>query len=141
MSRRPPRFTRTDTLVPCPPLFLSHFKGRCERNPRRLGLGKQGRLLHRRIDYRTRDRSGQSAALDPERVGDGAIKADVPRHFIGEHGEATRRSEERRVGKELSVRVDLGGRRIIKKKKNKQHKMDTMKDSIRSPYRQQTNGR
>src|SRR3546814_20837733 len=29
---------------------------------------------------------------------------------------AHRRSEERRVGKELSVRVDLGGRRIIKKK-------------------------
>src|SRR3546814_15271553 len=27
------------------------------------------------------------------------------------------RSEERRVGKEVSVRVDLGGRRIIKKKK------------------------
>src|SRR3546814_16926889 len=31
------------------------------------------------------------------------------------------RSEERRVGKELSVRVDLGGRRIIKKKKTKQY--------------------
>src|SRR3546814_10782125 len=30
---------------------------------------------------------------------------------------AKTRSEERRVGKELSVRVDLGGRRIIKKKK------------------------
>src|SRR6056297_3986257 len=29
------------------------------------------------------------------------------------------RSEERRVGKSVSVRVDLGGRRIIKKKKNK----------------------
>src|SRR3546814_16787372 len=28
------------------------------------------------------------------------------------------RSEERRVGKECVVRVDLGGRRIIKKKKN-----------------------
>src|SRR3546814_12653096 len=28
-----------------------------------------------------------------------------------------RRSEERRVGKECAVRVDLGGRRIIKKKK------------------------
>src|SRR3546814_16316930 len=28
------------------------------------------------------------------------------------------RSEERRVGKECSVRVDLGGRLIIKKKKN-----------------------
>src|SRR3546814_1859714 len=28
------------------------------------------------------------------------------------------RSEERRVGQRVSVRVDLGGRRIIKKKKN-----------------------
>src|SRR3546814_11250030 len=33
------------------------------------------------------------------------------------------RSEERRVGKEWSVRVDLGGRRIIKKKKKK-HKLE-----------------
>src|SRR3546814_20310456 len=32
------------------------------------------------------------------------------------------RSEERRVGKSVSVRVDLGGRRIIKKKKIKQAK-------------------
>src|SRR3546814_19324150 len=29
------------------------------------------------------------------------------------------RSEERRVGKSVSVRVDLGGRRIIKKKKSR----------------------
>src|SRR3546814_15013353 len=34
----------------------------------------------------------------------------------------TVRSEARRVGKEVSVRVDLGGRRIIKQKKNKQNK-------------------
>src|SRR3546814_4802457 len=32
------------------------------------------------------------------------------------------RSEERRVGKSVSVRVDLGGRRIIKKKKKNQTK-------------------
>src|SRR3546814_18943219 len=32
------------------------------------------------------------------------------------------RSEERRVGKECVVRVDLGGRRIIKKKKRKSTK-------------------
>src|SRR3546814_11212561 len=32
---------------------------------------------------------------------------------------AVARSEERRVGKDVSVRVDLGGRRIIKKKKMK----------------------
>src|SRR3546814_4003562 len=31
--------------------------------------------------------------------------------------EEDKRSEERRVGKSVSVRVDLGGRRIIKKKK------------------------
>src|SRR3546814_19066843 len=33
--------------------------------------------------------------------------------------EAQLRSEERRVGKECVIRVDLGGRRIIKKKKTK----------------------
>src|SRR3546814_13582952 len=33
------------------------------------------------------------------------------------NGDGRRRSEERRVGKEWSVRVDLGGRRIIKQKK------------------------
>src|SRR3546814_20972353 len=32
------------------------------------------------------------------------------------------RSEERRVGKSVSVRVDLGGRRIIKKKKKNKKK-------------------
>src|SRR3546814_17998707 len=32
-----------------------------------------------------------------------------------------KRSEERRVGKSVSVRVDLGGRSIIKKKKNQQY--------------------
>src|SRR3546814_20546199 len=36
------------------------------------------------------------------------------------NGAITLRSEERRVGKECVVRVDLGGRRIIKKKKTKQ---------------------
>src|SRR3546814_11319989 len=35
--------------------------------------------------------------------------------IVGRHAE--HRSEERRVGKSVSVRVDLGGRRIIKKKK------------------------
>src|SRR3546814_16903590 len=37
----------------------------------------------------------------------------------GEHDFPASRSEERRVGKECAVRVDLGGRRIIKKKNNK----------------------
>src|SRR3546814_15022267 len=38
-------------------------------------------------------------------------------------GRIEARSEERRVGKSVSVRVDLGGRRIIKKKNNNQKKI------------------
>src|SRR3546814_18728926 len=36
---------------------------------------------------------------------------------------AARRSEERRVGKGVSVRVDLGGRRISKKKRKTNHRI------------------
>src|SRR3546814_12133732 len=49
-------------------------------------------------------------------------------HCIGQRAAGTEparldfRSEERRVGKEVSVRVDLGGRRIIKKKITKTNK-------------------
>src|SRR3546814_16998966 len=39
--------------------------------------------------------------------------------------EVNERSEERRVGKSVSVRVDLGGRRIIKKKKKQEIKDTT----------------
>src|SRR3546814_20361326 len=53
----------------------------------------------RREDHRCRD-------------GDG-----IPPPVDGEAG----RSEERRVGKSVSVRVDLGGRRIITKKKTTEH--------------------
>src|SRR3546814_17411836 len=43
---------------------------------------------------------------------------------------ARARSEERRVGKGVSVRVDLGGRRIIKKKQQQQqHNRETTQDS------------
>src|SRR3546814_19463045 len=57
-----------------------------------------------------------------------AIVAEL-RFFVGqfgavqeqEFGAVQARSEERRVGKECVVRVDLGGRRIIKKKNNSTH--------------------
>src|SRR3546814_20378403 len=41
-------------------------------------------------------------------------------HRHGTSAVPAQRSEERRVGKSVSVRVDLGGRRIIKKKKHQQ---------------------
>src|SRR3546814_15686677 len=49
------------------------------------------------------------------------MRSDLDK-FFGIHSEMrqidTNRSEERRVGKECVVRVDLGGRRIINKKNN-----------------------
>src|SRR3546814_16305571 len=46
--------------------------------------------------------------------------------------EAQLRSEERRVGKECAVRVDLGGRRIITKKKVNQPR-DRIETNTRTP--------
>src|SRR3546814_18586917 len=103
MIRRPPRSTRTDTLFPYTTLFRSH----------RIGLGtavdRQRALVERGADLRDR------RELEP-------VIDDMLVHIVGEHphvgvafDDLAQRSEERRVGKELSVRVDLGGRRIIKK--------------------------
>src|SRR3546814_7848715 len=55
-----------------------------------------------------------AARLDCE-TGQPGLK--VQRWYIGADGKP--RSEERRVGKECVIRVDLGGRRIIKKKNKK----------------------
>src|SRR3546814_13012386 len=48
-----------------------------------------------------------------------ALKSRLSRLLTTGKRAALMRSEERRVGKEWSVRVDLGGRRIIKKKNDK----------------------
>src|SRR3546814_11497316 len=52
------------------------------------------------------------------------------------------RSEERRVGKSVSVRVDLGGRRIIKKKKKRkiydEHRCEHIKSSQSMQYKMKT---
>src|SRR3546814_20730670 len=57
------------------------------------------------VDYFVRVRTDEMRAKD-------SPAAFLHQRLIAIH----RRSEERRVGKECSVRVDLGGRRIIKKK-------------------------
>src|SRR3546814_15925919 len=55
----------------------------------------------------------------PEQSQDRCRKAAVHDHE-SQHGQVRgQRSEERRVGKSVSVRVDLGGRRIINKKNGK----------------------
>src|SRR3546814_11395943 len=86
---------------------------RCRR-PRRRGDGGDPRISRRKgrwpPRYARAPRIG--AALPPlpplcRRLADAA---------------AAGRSEERRVGKSVSVRVDLGGRRILKKKKTTKQK-------------------
>src|SRR3546814_16633091 len=65
------------------------------------------------IDARRRlDREAQ--ILEHQRGREAARIIVIRRAFGADAG----RSEERRVGKRVSVSVDLGGRRIIKKKKN-----------------------
>src|SRR3546814_15150107 len=49
----------------------------------------------------------------PQRLITASLSGSKPQR----NGSTTRRSEERRVGKECVSSVDLGGRRIIKKKK------------------------
>ena len=54
---------------------------------------------------------------DARRMGPDFRHGDALNFHEFNRGKKSVRSEERRVGKSVSVRVDLGGRRIIKKKK------------------------
>src|SRR3546814_13450448 len=117
MRRRPPRSTRTDTLVPYSTLFLS-----CRVDAH--ALDGAGRRALAAGDLRAleggagRRRAGQQAVAVAEH--DLGIGADVDHqgHLVG----LVRRfrEEDRKSvvsGKSVSVRGDLGGRRIITKKK------------------------
>src|SRR3546814_16411147 len=97
MIRRPPRSTRTDTLFPYTTLFranYSHLRGVYRYGPAEInnvtvfgpGSGRDGQI----------NPFYMAPAGDPT-----AVRED--RKSVGE-------------GKSVSVRVDLGGRRIIKKK-------------------------
>src|SRR3546814_15389859 len=54
-----------------------------------------------------------------------SIEVVARRDRAAQPGRAILRSEERRVGKECVVRIDLGGRRSIKQKKRK-HQTETL---------------
>src|SRR3546814_19614481 len=95
MLRRPPRSTRTATLFP----YTTLFRSACaSRKP----SGAPASTI------RKAKAPGSARTSASERAVQGVPeKLDSP---------PPERSEERRVGKSVSVRVDLGGRRIIKKK-------------------------
>src|SRR3546814_15774067 len=115
MIRRPPRSTRTDTLFPYTTLFRS----------------RRGRRRGRAGDCRCRDRAKPRGEREPDHrraqrkrypARSGASGRDerrtcatrVNKQSGASHSKGDRKSVVQ--GKSVSVRVDLGGRRIIKKK-------------------------
>src|SRR3546814_16685339 len=86
------------------------------------------------------ERGGQVVAVtcSPAVMGAVARPMGQPNFRTGSPAATARsaRSEERRVGKSVSVRVDLGGRRIIKKKRKNTHNnnlcMDQQDNEIKS---------
>src|SRR3546814_18489358 len=128
MIRRPPRSTRTDTLFPYTTLFRSHEPAR---DDQRSALdGREG-------SAREEDSRAHLARCDQGRaaLANQAIRETRDQHLVGLRTalravpprEARKRSPRRDDGRQpaedrksvvkgqsVSVRVDLGGRRIIK---------------------------
>src|SRR3546814_17181441 len=138
MIRRPPRSTRTDTLFPYTTLFRSHALGTALIDGA-LAVAHDDMIVrhaHRLYQFGAGDRRrpgavddhpdvrklapGQVTGVDQAGGGDdrGAVLVVVKDGDV--HPFLQRRFEDRKsvvAGKSVSVRVDLGGRRIIKKKK------------------------
>src|SRR3546814_15062018 len=137
MIRRPPGSTRTDTLFPDTTLFRSSERGKGTR----LGRRRFARALARAEARHEQQHAARDQAEvdDPcHRIGGGEASPEREMHRDREQGqraggeaadarEACRRKADRgedgrkRVvsGKRVSGRVDLGGARMLKKKKKK----------------------
>src|SRR3546814_12175550 len=127
MIRRPPRSTRTYTLFPYTTLFRSGLE-RCVREVRRgapgAGGGIQAPPRRRAAGRLGGEVAGVYRQAAGRRPGSGLAQglADEPGCVRPAAAGVDRRlggSDRKSVvsGKSVSVRVDLGGRRIIKKKK------------------------
>src|SRR3546814_18953380 len=123
MLRRPPRSTRNDKLLPYTTLFRAG--GRLVLGVdghRRRALGGVGRAEHPDVvalAQPVQQRCRQSHLLAAHEVVHAMPTLGWPNRVLEMAGvqRVEVRSEERRVGKECAVRVDLGGRRILTKKK------------------------
>src|SRR3546814_15682791 len=87
---------------------LRHGGGGRGQGPRRRHPGRGPCRRHRRFAADVGEISGHALGNGP---------------FRSQSGVDPQRSEERRVGKECAVRVDLGGRRIIQKKTRNSRKL------------------
>src|SRR3546814_20233847 len=104
MKRRPPRSTRTDTLFPYTTLFRSHSL---------CGVGKAQLTMSRHRATEALPAARAPALLRRASRANIVRPAPLPATAQPEPGDRKSVVE----GKSVSVRVDLGGRRIIKKKK------------------------
>src|SRR3546814_16621741 len=112
MIRRPPRSTRTDTLFPYTTLFRSRRRG----EGRVRGGGGRGDRARGACSARLRDLQHRRRCRPGDR---GAGQAGARLEYLLFAVISDRKSVV--SGKSVSVRVDLGGSRSIKKKKIQQY--------------------
>src|SRR3546814_19399071 len=112
MIRRPPRSTRTDTLFPYTTVFVLHeVLGTAQRH-----VGPKVAFI--RLGFlRSTCRQRQQQPGQAEALGHGLTPASVRSLSISALFDADRKSVVE--GKSVSVRVDLGGRRLFKKKQQR----------------------
>src|SRR3546814_16357587 len=120
MVRRPPRSTRTDTLFPYTTLFRS--------GPRGTGRGDDCAARYAGAGIPTADGDRRRRLSRTSRTVRGGLSSAVahkepPHTREGDDGRGNAGDRKSVVkGKSESVSGDRGGRRIIKKKKNKSSK-------------------
>src|SRR3546814_18796477 len=128
MIRRPPRSTRTDTLFPYTTLFRSRRPSPRSPPPSTKPPSPPTPCPtpsppSARIPKPWRAKSTRSSAISPRSTIGWATSTPPPISFppASRHNPAFALLDRKSVveGKSVSVRVDLGGRRILKKKKKK----------------------
>src|SRR3546814_13901751 len=122
--RRPPGSTRTDTLLPYTTLFRSEHRGRDESAS--FGDSREFRSCSRRSRLPSRrsrhSRRCCAISLRESRLAHRPMSLfawSAAQNTVPDFLQPGSRSQERRVGKGVSVRVDPGGSRSHKKQKQK----------------------
>src|SRR3546814_13819655 len=125
MIRRPPRSTRTDTLFPYTTLFrsLERIGEFCKEVGADADDDREHHHFDAGADHVAEHALGKEAGAVPERDGHEDEAGEASQLELENADEHLHRQDEDRKsvveGKSVAVRVDLGGRRVMKTKKNK----------------------
>src|SRR3546814_19510157 len=127
MVRRPPRSTRTDTLLPYTTLFRSADRAARPAPARRPGAGRAqaGERLVLRAAHQFGRRAGRQLCVSQRHRTGGPARAALRARYGMAQSQPDRTSVV--SGQRVAVRVDLGGRRIIKKTTYKATKLNVKK--------------